>query len=215
MLLHTDFWPMHVSTHRAFDGPVAALGYNYGHRQDARETEGLESEIDVDNPTDAIERLAAMPEWADIREVFYAKYTDDFHDLPAPWVVYWAGNVSAGTDQIRAVGMFDEEFRSWGAEDLDIGYRLHRAGARFVLNRRAAAIHLPHDKDGDLNEEAAGGNYRYMAAKYGTPITGLLPLFPNIGPFTMNDVIRERDLPSCADYLTAHGQPRAARPILR
>jgi glycosyltransferase involved in cell wall biosynthesis len=207
MLLHSSFLAEHVATHAGSAEPLAVCGYNYGHKQDEKGTWDLESLVDVRDPTAAIEKLAALPEWHDIREPFYAKYTDVFHDLPAPWLIYWAGNVSARTAQVRAVGMFDEKFRSWGGEDMDLGYRLHRDGARFALNRRASAIHLPHSKDADVNESSAGGNYAYMARKYGTPIMNLMPLFPKINPFTMNDVIRERGLPSCSEYLA--GRRRA------
>jgi glycosyltransferase involved in cell wall biosynthesis len=217
MLAHPHFLAEHVATQTGSDLPLAVVGYNYGHKQDDEGTWELEAEVDVSDPAAAIEKLAAKPQWQDIREPFYAKYTDEFHDLPAPWLIYWSANISALTEQVRAVGMFDEQFRSWGAEDMDLGYRLHRDGARFVLNRRATAIHLPHSKDAEVNGKSSSGNYRYMAAKYGTPITALLPSFPVINPYTMNDVIRERGLPSCAAYLAARhlpaqGAPAAGRP---
>jgi glycosyltransferase involved in cell wall biosynthesis len=210
MLLHSRFLAEHLAAHAGSRGPLAVCGYNYGHKQDEAGTWELGSIVDLENPDAAIAELATMPMWHDIREVFYGKYTDDFHDLPAPWVVYWGGNVSARTAQIRAVGGFDENFRSWGGEDLDLGYRLHRDGARFVLSRRASAIHLPHSKDGDANENSAGGNYAYMARKYRTPIVGLLTLSPAIGPFTINDVIRERGLLPCAEYLASQQLPQDA-----
>jgi glycosyltransferase involved in cell wall biosynthesis len=201
MLLHSRFLAEHVAAHAGSDVPLAVCGYTYGHKNTEEGSWELESVVDVTDPSAAIEKLAGMPQWHDIRERFYAKYTDDFHDLPAPWVIYWGNNLSARTEQVRAVGMFDENFRSWGAEDMDLGYRLHRDGARIMLNRNASAIHLPHRKDGDANENFAGGNYAYMANKYQTPIVGLLTLFPVLNPFTINDVIRERGLPSCAEYL--------------
>ncbi|MFJ5265687.1 glycosyltransferase [Streptomyces sp. NPDC088387] len=200
MLLHADFLNRHLAQHTA-GRPVAVVGYNYGHRQDAAETWELQDELDVRDPTATITRLAQQPQWQDIREPFYAKYGDEFHHLPAPWVVFWAGNISVPTEQLHVVGMFDEGFRSWGGEDLDLGYRLHREGVPIVLSRQATAVHLPHDKSGDANEQSAGGNYRYMAAKYATPITRLLPLFPAINPFTMNDWITDLALPSCEEYL--------------
>jgi glycosyltransferase involved in cell wall biosynthesis len=191
--LHPGCLAAHVATHEAAAGPVAICGYVYGFTTDGENAE-LVKELDLRDPGATIESLSKQRRWLDIREEFYTKYTDDFGDLPAPWLVFWTCNVSARTQQVRAVGAFDEAFRSWGAEDLDLGYRLHRDGARFVLDRAASAIHLPHDKKYEVNEAFAAGNYRYMAEKYGTPITKLLLLFPKIGPFTMNDVIRERGL---------------------
>jgi glycosyltransferase involved in cell wall biosynthesis len=191
----------HVDSHDAAAGPVAVIGYVYGFNLDQADTDRIEMDINPGDPGGTIDMLEKKHQWRDVREKFYAKYTDEFADLPAPWVVFWTCNVSVGTGQLRSVGGFDEAFRSWGGEDLELGYRLHRAGSRFVLNRRASAIHLPHEKKYEVNEASAGHNYRYIAAKYGTPITQLLTLFPAIGPFTMNDVIRERALPRCADFL--------------
>ncbi len=212
MLAHSRFLAEHLASQASYAEPVAVVGYNYGHKQSDEGTWELVAEVDVSDPTAAIEKLAAQPKWHDIREPFYAKYTDEFHDLPAPWLIFWSANISARTAQVRAVGMFDENFRSWGAEDMDLGYRLHRDGARFVLNRRATAIHLPHSKDAEVNGNSSSRNYRYMAAKYGTPITGLLPSFPVINPYTMNDIIRERGLPSCAAYLAARHLPAQVPP---
>lgn len=42
--------------------------------------------------------------------------------------------------------MFDEHFQSWGGEDTDLGLALDRAGIAFFLNRKAEAIHFPHQK---------------------------------------------------------------------
>jgi glycosyltransferase involved in cell wall biosynthesis len=194
MLLHPRFLSEHVKSHAGSDLPLAVCGYSYGHKNTEEGTWDLEAEVDVTDPSGAIEKLAAKPQWEDIREDFYAKYTDDFHDLPAPWLIYWSNNVSARTAQIRAVGMFDENFRSWGGEDVDLGYRLHCDGARFVVNRNAKAVHLPHPKDPDANVSSAGGNYAYMAQKYRTPIMDLMPLFPQMDPSTMNDLMVERGL---------------------
>jgi hypothetical protein len=70
-----------------------------------------------------------------------------------------------------------------------------------VLNRDAAAIHVPHEKSFDRNMRDAAANTRYLAAKYGTPVIQLLTEEPGIPFFEMNDVIVARGLPSCADYL--------------
>jgi hypothetical protein len=40
-----------------------------------------------------------------------------------------------------------------------------------------------------------------MRKKYGTPIMQLVPFTEEIHPLTINDVIAERRLPRCVDYL--------------
>jgi glycosyltransferase involved in cell wall biosynthesis len=220
VLAHSGCLAAHLTSHHEADAPVAVVGYVYCFNIDNADAILISREIDFDDPDGTIRRLTEQRKWLDVREYFYAKYTDDFGDLPAPWVVFWTCNVSAATEQLRSIGMFDEEFKTWGGEDVDLGYRLHRDGARFVLNRSAAAIHAPHDKSFAQNAEDSLANYRHMVEKYGgTPILRLLLEFPqgdpgdadqSVNPFTMNDVIRARGLPSCADYLAATSEAAKA-----
>jgi glycosyltransferase involved in cell wall biosynthesis len=209
----------HVSSHEESRVPVAVCGYVYGFNVDNGDADAIAKAIDYGDLDGSIGRMTGNPEWLDIREGFYRIYTEEFHDLPAPWIVFWTCNVSVPTQLSRRVGKFDEAFRSWGGEDLDFGYRLFNAGAKFMLNRGASAIHYPHSKSLAGNNRSAMANYRYMAEKYGTPIIRLLTEFPEgtpdpstdlVGPFNINDVIRERGLPSCAEYLARHGT--AGRP---
>jgi glycosyltransferase involved in cell wall biosynthesis len=207
VLLHSGCLEAHVARHESTTEPLAICGYIYGFNVDNEDAEIIARTIDIHDPDATMEVMDGRQEHLDVREYFYRKYTDDFHDLPAPWPIFWTANVSARTRQIRALGAFDEAFQSWGGEDLDLAYRLHRDGAKFVLDRGAKAIHYPHYKSFDENEQAAKKNYRYMAAKYGTPIIRLLLETPEVNPFNMNDVIRERELPTCSEYLA--GQRKA------
>ena len=153
----------HLRSHAESDGPVAVCGYVYGFDCAPDEVEELTRILDSGDLDAGIERIAGTGRWADSREPFYANHADDIGRLPAPWVFYWTCNVSAPTDRLRAVGGFDEQFRSWGGEDIDLGYRLFLDGARFVVNRAASSVHYPHPKKhGDLNQQARA-NYRYMA----------------------------------------------------
>ena len=214
LLLHPRCLAAHVAVHRDATGPVAVIGYVYGFNLNNEDADLINAELDLADPGATIDGWARRGVFLDHRERFYAKYTYDIADLPAPWVIFWTPNASAATAQVRAVGAFDENFRSWGGEDLDLAYRLHRDGARFVVARDAAAIHLPHPKDKVANEASAALNYRYFARKYDTPITRLPQYFPQIDPYDLNDVIRERRLPSCAEYLASGGASSTATPQL-
>jgi hypothetical protein len=54
---------------------------------------------------------------------------------------FCAGNVSLRRDDYLASGGFDPAFRGYGGEDYDLGYRLLKAGVRFVPDRRVRALH--------------------------------------------------------------------------
>jgi glycosyltransferase involved in cell wall biosynthesis len=214
LLAHSGCLAAHVSSHEESPVPVAVCGYVYGFNVGNQDADTITAAIDYSDPDGSIERMAANPEWLDIREGFYDIYTEEFHDLPAPWIIFWTCDVSTPTALSRSVGGFDEAFRSWGGEDLDFGYRLFNAGATFILNRQASAIHCPHPKSFGDNNQSAMANYRYMAEKYGTPIIRLLTEFPEgdpddftgyVTPWNLNQVIVERGLPSCAEYLANRG----------
>jgi GT2 family glycosyltransferase/acyl carrier protein len=128
VLLHSGCLRAHLDSHQRADGPVAVIGYVYGFGTDGDEAAAMIATLDEhgwQDPDAVLALVAASGRWADVRELFYAKYADDFAALPAPWIVYWTCNVSAPTDRLRAVGGFDEQIRSWGGEDLELAYRLH------------------------------------------------------------------------------------------
>jgi GT2 family glycosyltransferase len=56
------------------------------------------------------------------------------------------GNSSISRELFFRIGRYDESFRQYGSEDLELGYRLARAGVRFVYNPRAVGYH-DHTKD--------------------------------------------------------------------
>lgn len=203
VLLHSGGLRAHLDSHGSVEGQVAVCGYVYCFNQDNEDAREIRAFVDVADPDATIDALRGTGRWPDYRDGFYARNEHRFHELPAPWFLYWTCNASAGTEQLRAVGGFDEAFRCWGGEDIDLGYRLHQNGARFVVDRRAAALHYPHDKVYDERAESAVDNYLYIAKKYATPITELLTVVPTVDFLTVNDRIVEEGLPRCADFTAA------------
>lgn len=205
VLLHPGCLRAHLDSHRQADGPVAVVGYAYGFGTEGPEAAEMIATLDgagSEDPDEVHRLVREAGRWADVRELFYAKYADDFADLPAPWIVFWTCNVSAPTDRLRAVGGFDEQIRSWGGEDLELGYRLHLDGVRFVLNRSASSIHYPHGSSLAVRMSGARAVHRYVAQKHGTPVMRLLPMLGGALNFlTFNDVVLARGLPECREYL--------------
>jgi glycosyltransferase involved in cell wall biosynthesis len=189
VMVHSGALAAHLANHAAADGPVALIGYVYGYSVDENDSVGIEELIDAADPDATIERMAAKGVYPDIRDEFYLRYNDDFADLPAPWVMFWTAHVSAGTALLREVGMFDEQFRTWGGEDLDIAFRLFKAGARFVVDRAATSVEFPHPRNFEAGLEMSRSNHRLMIPKYRSPVIPLLMALPTINPFNIHDVI--------------------------
>ena len=202
VLLHSGCLRAHLASHEQADGPVAVIGYVYGFDCKVAEAEEMMRTLAFDDPDASIALIRDIGRWADTREPFYASQGDDLGGLPAPWVFYWTCNASAPTERLRAVGGFDEQFRSWGGEDIDLGYRLHLDGVRFVLDRAASSIHYPHGSSLSVSMAGARDVHRYVAQKHGTPIIRMLPMLGGALNFlTFNDVATARRLPRCEDYL--------------
>jgi hypothetical protein len=64
-----------------------------------------------------------------------------------PWRLAWTANLSVDAKVFASVGGFDERFTGWGAEDMELAYRLHRFGARFCWSDEACAVECPHPRD--------------------------------------------------------------------
>jgi hypothetical protein len=94
---------------------------------------------------------ALSGEWAPLhrksRRDYYAAQTlklfeSDPHALPAPWLCFVNRNVSFRRADAITVGGFDEGFTRWGVDDIELGLRLHQAGARYHYREEARVFHL-------------------------------------------------------------------------
>ncbi len=64
------------------------------------------------------------------------------------WLYFLTGNASVRREDLLRVGSFDEEFTGYGHEDLELGFRLQRAGVDIVYEPRAVNYHwqdVPHE----------------------------------------------------------------------
>ncbi|HXW51556.1 MAG TPA: glycosyltransferase family A protein [Candidatus Acidoferrales bacterium] len=70
-------------------------------------------------------------------------------DLPKPeyslrnysGAYFWTTNVSAPRELVEEAGSFDERFREYGWEDLELGLRLRNMGVPSILEREAVVYH--------------------------------------------------------------------------
>ncbi|NPV45882.1 MAG: glycosyltransferase [Armatimonadetes bacterium] len=64
------------------------------------------------------------------------------------------------------VGLFDEWFTGYGYEDLDLGYRLHLLGRRFVSDRSTMAYHQPHPDSPTKGAEGSRNLHHYRRKNF-------------------------------------------------
>ena len=57
------------------------------------------------------------------------------------WLYFLTGNASVRRDDLLRVGCFDESFTGYGHEDLELGYRLQKAGVTILYEPRAVNYH--------------------------------------------------------------------------
>ena len=168
MLPASDLVARHVAAHEAaIPERLAVVGYAWAYRASHPVEPAVVAEIDADDVDASIERLRVHASARDIRDdFFYDRFGDDLAAEPAPWVTFWACNVSVRRADMFVVGLFDEGFHGWGFEDLDLGYRLFCSGVRFSLVRDAQAVHAPHDRDAAGGQRSDFENKRYFHSKF-------------------------------------------------
>jgi glycosyltransferase involved in cell wall biosynthesis len=109
----------HVAHHERAEGPVGVIGLCpnvYPH------------------PT-AYSRVYGAPRDRLLRDAAYSAGAGD------AWRS-WAANVSVTGQTWQRIGPYDTRLRAYGWEDVDWGYRLHRAGVPIRIERELEAAHL-------------------------------------------------------------------------
>ena len=116
------------------------------------------------NPSTSVIGAVSMP-WAGTSDPFL-RYLRDHRILnpytpskgPIDFAYYHTCNVSTPTQLLYDVGGFNENFQIYGMEDIELGYRLEKAGCRMVFAADARAIHyrFPGYEDFIDRSEQAG-----------------------------------------------------------
>ncbi|HEY1653847.1 MAG TPA: glycosyltransferase [Candidatus Tumulicola sp.] len=69
------------------------------------------------------------------------------------WLYFLTGNASVRREDLLRAGGFDESFTGYGHEDLELGYRLSKAGIEIVYESRAVNYHCQDVALGDQVEK--------------------------------------------------------------
>ena len=80
------------------------------------------------------------------------------------WLYFLTGNASVRRDDLLEVGAFDERFTGYGHEDLELGYRLQKAGISILYEPRAINYHcqdVPHEDQVEKMKLAGRSTVRF------------------------------------------------------
>jgi validoxylamine A glucosyltransferase len=100
-----------------------------------------------------------MPKETDPRHQNLARVGFDLGRLALPPLLFWSGNISVRTEDFWESGGFDESFKEYGIEDVELAYRLWERGIGFGFCEDGWAIDLietrsgTHDKSSVRNIE--------------------------------------------------------------
>ena len=104
------------------------------------------------------------PRWEEV----YKTYTAHLKGFVVPWSLFTTGNISISKRHCIDVGGFDENFRGWGLEDYELGYRLYnKLRLPFVLDKTSVTYRLIHWSN--VKEDRVASkvkNYIYFCKKH-------------------------------------------------
>jgi glycosyltransferase involved in cell wall biosynthesis len=91
------------------------------------------------------------------------------HGEQANFQFFYTCNLSLKTDFLRMKGQFDEEFKLAAFEDIELGYRLEKAGMRLIYNSAAVGYHHQFFSFAEACQKARAGREagRLFAQKVG------------------------------------------------
>lgn len=81
---------------------------------------------------------------------------------------FWTGVMSVPSETLRRIGAFDEGFRGWGEEDVELGFRVLAAEIPVAFDSRAGARHHRHRRPGDAirAQRERGRNLVHLCAAH-------------------------------------------------
>lgn len=158
-----DFVARHVEMHNRYPS-IAVVGEVLGFAREENIDKSIRhayQELGVSGSIKYLENIAP-----DVRSEFYLSINYDLMSVPAPWLIFWSGNVSIRKADLIEIGFFDEKIEGWGGEDLDVGYGLQKLGVQFVVGKGIYGVHFPHEKSDSENLKSSLENYKYLAEKH-------------------------------------------------
>jgi GT2 family glycosyltransferase len=126
----------------------------------------------------------------DLRRAFVSGSDGNFNKLSAPWVFCWSAGMALTRKAGLTAGLFCDQFDSKGSEDLEFGYRLHKAGYRFRLLKGIPLLHLPHYRNRNREEDMDRRHERLMLQMHPTREVEALSAFDGAHANAMLSILK-------------------------
>jgi len=108
----------------------------------------------------------------DIQEYFLKNRSENYLFR---WFNFYTGNVSVDRESLLKAGCFDEFFKGWGHEDLDLGIRLALHKVSFYYADHAENYHMMHPSNFLFDKKSSDDHLKYMIKKYmGHPLVQII-----------------------------------------
>jgi glycosyltransferase involved in cell wall biosynthesis len=86
----------------------------------------------------------------EFRYFLYNVSSFNSNTIMCPWIQTYSCNFAAPRKWLQHIGGFDENFKEWGIEDIELGYSLYKADVRMIINSRLEVLHQYHGPRNDL-----------------------------------------------------------------
>lgn len=92
-----------------------------------------------------------------------------------PWLYAYSCNLAIPGEIIKRAEGFDENYKGWGVEDLDLGYKIITGGTKFIYNSGLETLHQNHIRATKPDIKSSVYNTEYFLSKY----PDALKIFPH------------------------------------
>lgn len=195
-----DFVHAHIRHHSKQRNAV--VGYTYGYQPWGSGIE-LSRALSIMSPERVVALFSDEPWTWDWRHDKLVDPHLNVNDRDIPWLLFQSMNCSLRSADFWELGGFDPDIRHWGTEDLELGFRLRKAGIPFVVGLDAWALEPPERRDMEFRLNEVKLNAQYFLEKHPEPVSELFWLT------LMNEGLWEVE----ADYETFLRWTKKARDI--
>jgi GT2 family glycosyltransferase len=92
---------------------------------------------------------------------------DGFTALSVSWLAFLTGNLSISRATFRSLGGFSNEYRTWGFEHFDLGYRFVMNGFKLGFSEGARNFHIAHGRPKDFYLDSINSSAEIFARRNG------------------------------------------------